>query len=82
MGTSASFSCRAGASITLISWVPAWLTQIDLPSGVTATSHGMAAPRSMSSRSTVLTSFFSATSMMLMALVFIQPRSSCVVGIW
>ncbi len=36
----------------------------------------------MSSNKTVLTSFLAATSMTLIALVFIQPRSSCVVGIW
>ena len=32
--------------------------------------------------STVLSSLLRATSMTLMALVFIQPRSNCVVGIW
>ena len=78
----ASFSSRPAASITLSSCVPAWLTQIVLPSAVVATPQGLAAPRSTSSSSTVLTSFLAAASMMLRALVFIQPRSSCVVGIW
>ena len=35
-----------------------------------------------SSNNTVLWIFFSVASMMLIALVVIQPRSSCVVGIW
>jgi hypothetical protein len=77
-----SFSNSAAASITLSSWVPAWVTQICLPSGVQATPQGLAAPRSMSSSSTVLTSFLATTSMIVSALVFIHPRSSCVVGIW
>ena len=65
----------------LNSKVPAWATQIWRPSAVMATPHGLAAPRSTSSKSTVLSNFFACTSMMLSALVFIQPRSNCVVGI-
>ncbi len=57
-GIFASFSITPGASITLSSCVPAWVTQTGLPSAVRATPQGLAAPRSTSSRSTVLTSFF------------------------
>ncbi len=70
----ASLSSNPTASITLTSCVPAWLTQIVLPSAVVVTPQGLAAPRSTSSSKTVLTRVLVLASMMLMALVFIQPR--------
>ena len=50
------------------------------PSAVQATAQGLAAPSSKLSSSTVLTISIRATSMRVSAAVFIQPRSSCVVG--
>ena len=64
------------------SQVPAWATTSVRPSAVTATPHGFAPPRSTSSRSTVFTYAPVAPSNTLSAAVFIQPRSSCVVGSW
>ena len=88
MGTSAaaagvscvSLSIRAAALIRLNSWVPAWVTKIDLPSPLVVTPQGMAAPRSTLSRRTVLSSRRAGASMMLMAFVLTQPRSNCVAG--
>ena len=68
--------------MTLSSWVPACAMQIDRPSAVQATPQGLAARDRRRPSRTVLSNFFRATSMIDSALVFIQPRSNCVVGIW
>ena len=77
---SASLANTAFKSSTDTSCVPACATQSVAPSGEQATPQGLAAPRSTSSRRTVPTSFFSRASKIDSALVFIQPRSSCVAG--
>ena len=46
-------SCSAARSMRLSSWVPAWATASSVPSREQATPAGLAAPRSMSSSSTV-----------------------------
>ena len=68
--------------MTLSSWVPAWvMTSVD-PSADQPAPQGLAAPRSGLSSSTVFTTSSFSRSMRVPALVFIQPRSSWVVGSW
>jgi hypothetical protein len=66
----------AAASTTLSSCVPAWVVQTSFPSAVQAMPQGLPAPRNVSSRPTVLTSFLASTSMTLTTLVFIHPMST------
>jgi len=70
----------ARASITLSSFVPAWETQIQRPSAVQATPHGLAAPSEESSRSTVLSTSRRPTSIAVNALAFIHPLSTRTAG--
>ena len=68
--------------MTLRSCVPACVTARFLPSAVQPIAQGLAAPRSTLSSSTVLMTERPGTSIRVRAAVFIQPRSTWVVGIW
>ena len=75
-------SCILTRSMTFTSREPAWATSSHLPSGETLTPQGLAAPRSTSSSSTVFTYLPVSPLKTESAAVFIQPRSSWVVGSW
>ena len=67
----------AAAAITLSSWLPAWLTTIDVPSLVQTTPHGLPAPKDGSSNPIVRLTFCCRVSITLTTLLLIQPCSTC-----